>query len=41
LANIKLQANRLQFELPRESESFNFNGLLQVDEITGEVLRGT
>ncbi|HEV2668898.1 MAG TPA: alpha/beta hydrolase, partial [Blastocatellia bacterium] len=41
LASIRLQSNRLQFELPRELGSFSFNGLLQVDAITGEVRRGT
>src|SRR5215475_95038 len=41
LASVRLQSDRLQFELPREPRSFSFDGLLQVDAITGEVLRGT
>jgi len=41
LASVKLQSHRLQFELPRESGSFSFDGLLQVDAISGEVRRGT
>src|SRR5262249_27185312 len=41
LVSIKLQSNRLQFQLPRESGSISFDGLLQVDAITGEARRGT
>jgi uncharacterized protein len=41
LASVRLQSDRLQFELPREPGSFSFDGLLQLDAITGEVRRGT